>query len=71
MSARDLSIPDKARKEYQAAQKVLGKRDAAKAIEHLEKAVEIAPASRPMVTAMAKIAAAVAPQARHESRRWL
>src|SRR5436190_1303897 len=43
VSARDLSIPDKARKEYQAAQKVLGKHDAAKAIEHLEKAVEIAP----------------------------
>jgi tetratricopeptide (TPR) repeat protein len=43
VSARDLSIPESARKEYHKAQKVLGKRDTAKAIEHLKRAVEIAP----------------------------
>jgi tetratricopeptide (TPR) repeat protein len=43
VSARDLSIPEQAQKEYHKAQKVLGKRDTAKAIEHLNRAVEIAP----------------------------
>jgi tetratricopeptide (TPR) repeat protein len=43
VSARDLSIPEQAQKEYRKAQKVLGKRDTAKAIEHLKRAVEIAP----------------------------
>jgi tetratricopeptide (TPR) repeat protein len=43
VSARDLSVPESARKEYSRAQKVLGKRDSAKAIEHLKRAVEIAP----------------------------
>jgi tetratricopeptide (TPR) repeat protein len=43
VSARDLSIPQSAQKEYSRAQKVLGKSDTAKAIEHLKRAVEIAP----------------------------
>ena len=43
VSARDLSIPRSAVKEYEAAQKVLSKRDVGKAIQHLEKAVGIAP----------------------------
>jgi tetratricopeptide (TPR) repeat protein len=43
VSARDLSIPEQAQKEYHKAQKVLGKRDTAQAIEHLKRAVEIAP----------------------------
>ena len=43
VSARDLSIPESAQKEYHKAQQVLGKRDTAKAIEHLKRAVEIAP----------------------------
>jgi tetratricopeptide (TPR) repeat protein len=43
VSARDLSIPEQAQKEYHKAQKVLGKRDTATAIEHLKRAVEIAP----------------------------
>ncbi len=43
VSARNLSIPESAQSEYRRAQKVLGKRDTAKAIEHLKRAVEIAP----------------------------
>ena len=43
VSARELSIPDKARREYTAAEKLLAKNDAAGAISHLEKAVAIAP----------------------------
>jgi len=43
VSARDLSIPERAQKEYHKAQKMLGKRDTTKAIEHLKRAVEIAP----------------------------
>ncbi len=38
-----LSIPGKARKEYEKSRKKLGSRDALGAIEHLKKAVEIAP----------------------------
>jgi Tfp pilus assembly protein PilF len=43
ISVRELSIPGKARKEYDRAQKALNKRDIESAIGHLEKAVEIAP----------------------------
>jgi tetratricopeptide (TPR) repeat protein len=43
VSARDLSIPAQAQNEYHKAQKVLGKRNTAKAIEYLKRAVEIAP----------------------------
>lgn len=43
VSKRELSIPDKARREYQNAQKKLGRRDIDGAIAHLEKAVEMAP----------------------------
>jgi tetratricopeptide (TPR) repeat protein len=43
VSTRELSIPDRARKEYNEAQKMLSRRDVPGAIAHLEKAVEIAP----------------------------
>jgi tetratricopeptide (TPR) repeat protein len=43
VSARELAIPPPARKEYQAAQKSLSRRDAGAARAHLERAVEIAP----------------------------
>jgi tetratricopeptide (TPR) repeat protein len=43
VSTRELSIPDRARKEYAEAQKKLSRRDVAGAVAHLEKAVEIAP----------------------------
>lgn len=43
VSARELSIPDRARKEYLEAQKKLSRRDVAAAIAHLERAVELAP----------------------------
>lgn len=43
VSARELSIPDRARKEYSEAQKNLSRRDVSGAIAHLERAVEIAP----------------------------
>jgi Tfp pilus assembly protein PilF len=43
VSARELSISDRARKEYQEAQKCLGRRDVPGAVAHLERAVEIAP----------------------------
>jgi tetratricopeptide (TPR) repeat protein len=43
VSARELSVPDKARREYQQATKKLSKRDVDGAVAHLEKAVEIAP----------------------------
>ncbi|HYM11873.1 MAG TPA: tetratricopeptide repeat protein [Bryobacterales bacterium] len=43
VSARELSIPARARREYQEAQKSLSRRDAAGAVAHLEKAVAIAP----------------------------
>lgn len=43
VSTRELSIPDRARKEYNEAQKKLSRRDAEGAIKHLERAVEIAP----------------------------
>jgi len=43
VSARELSVPDKARKEYETAEKLLSKNDVQGAISHLERAVEIAP----------------------------
>lgn len=43
VSARELSIPDRARREYANAQKKLSRRDVEGAVEHLERAVQIAP----------------------------
>jgi len=43
ISARQLTIPESAHREFEDAQRALAKRDAAGAVEHLEKAVEIAP----------------------------
>jgi tetratricopeptide (TPR) repeat protein len=43
VSARELTIPDKALRDYQEARKYLGKRDTVNAIERLQHAVEIAP----------------------------
>ncbi|MBI4877916.1 MAG: tetratricopeptide repeat protein, partial [Acidobacteria bacterium] len=43
VSARQLSIPDRAWKEYSEAQKKLERREIEAAIAHLEKAVQIAP----------------------------
>lgn len=43
VSVRELAIPPKARREYERAQKQLGKRNVEAAIAHLEKAVGIAP----------------------------
>jgi len=43
VSVRQLSIPDRARSEYEAAQRDLGRRDIASAIRRLEDAVERAP----------------------------
>ena len=43
VSARELSIPESARGEFEDAQKELGHRDVAAAVAHLERAVAIAP----------------------------
>jgi len=43
VSTRELSIPDRARKEYNEAQRKLSRHDVTAAIAHLERAVEIAP----------------------------
>jgi tetratricopeptide (TPR) repeat protein len=43
VSTRELSIPDKARREYDEAQKSLGRRDVEGAVAHLERAVSLAP----------------------------
>jgi tetratricopeptide (TPR) repeat protein len=43
VSTRELSIPDRARKEYQEAQKCLSRRDVEGAVAHLQRAVELAP----------------------------
>jgi tetratricopeptide (TPR) repeat protein len=43
VSARELSIPDRARKEYDEAQRQLSRHQVDRAITHLERAVEIAP----------------------------
>lgn len=43
VSARELSIPENARHEYEEAQKKLSRRDTTSAVEHLERAVAIAP----------------------------
>jgi tetratricopeptide (TPR) repeat protein len=43
VSLRELTIPDRAWKEYAAAQKKLGENDAAGAVRHLQRAVELAP----------------------------
>jgi tetratricopeptide (TPR) repeat protein len=43
VSARDLAIPEQARREFEQARKKLGKHDVPAAIAHLERAVEIAP----------------------------
>jgi tetratricopeptide (TPR) repeat protein len=43
VSARELSIPQRARKEYEEAQKKLSRRETAQAIARLERAVQIAP----------------------------
>ena len=47
ISARELAIPDRAYREFDQAQKALARRDAAAAIAHLEKALEIAPQFEP------------------------
>jgi tetratricopeptide (TPR) repeat protein len=47
ISARQLSVPDKARREYEAAQNHLARHDFASAIARLERAVEIAPQFSP------------------------
>jgi tetratricopeptide (TPR) repeat protein len=44
VSAAELAIPERARKQYLEAQKRLGKRDIGGAVERLKKAVELAPA---------------------------
>jgi Tfp pilus assembly protein PilF len=43
VSARELTIPDKALHEYQESRKYLGRRDTGEAVKHLQHAVEIAP----------------------------
>ena len=43
VSARELAIPESARREYMEAQKLLSKRDVAGATARLERAVELAP----------------------------
>lgn len=43
ISARQLTVPDKALHEYQEARKFLGRRDIPAAIQHLQRAVELAP----------------------------
>jgi Tfp pilus assembly protein PilF len=43
VSARELAIPDAARREYERAEKALARRDVQRAALHLEKAVEIEP----------------------------
>lgn len=43
ISARELSIPDSAKREFRGAQELLGKRQVEAAIRRLERAVEIAP----------------------------
>jgi tetratricopeptide (TPR) repeat protein len=43
VSARELTIPDRARREYSEAQKKLSHRDVPGAVQHLKRAVEIAP----------------------------
>lgn len=43
VSARELSIPEAARREYQEAQTKLSRRDVPAAVTHLERAVEMAP----------------------------
>jgi tetratricopeptide (TPR) repeat protein len=43
VSARELSIPERARKQYREAQKCLSRRDVAGAVAHLERAVAVAP----------------------------
>jgi tetratricopeptide (TPR) repeat protein len=43
VSAKSLSIPDKARREYDEAQKCLARRDTACAVDRLDRAVDIAP----------------------------
>jgi tetratricopeptide (TPR) repeat protein len=43
ISARQLSVPDRALRDYQDAQKALGRHDADAAVKNLEHAVEIAP----------------------------
>jgi tetratricopeptide (TPR) repeat protein len=43
VSTRELSISDKARREYNEAQKCLSRRDTSAAIAHLQRAVELAP----------------------------
>ncbi|HWC99593.1 MAG TPA: tetratricopeptide repeat protein, partial [Candidatus Sulfopaludibacter sp.] len=43
ISARELTIPEKALHDYQEALKYLGRRDTVEAVKHLEHAVELAP----------------------------
>lgn len=43
VSVRELSIPKGAQREYEAAEKALGRRDVPTAVEHLKRAVELAP----------------------------
>jgi tetratricopeptide (TPR) repeat protein len=43
VSAAQLAVPEKAQREYEKAQEYLGKRDIARAVTHLKKAVELSP----------------------------
>jgi Tfp pilus assembly protein PilF len=43
VSVRELSLPKEARREYEDAQRALGRRDVSTAIAHLKRAVELAP----------------------------
>lgn len=62
VSTRELSIPDRARKEYVEAQKSLSRRETAEAIAHLERAVGIAPQFSPAWNNLGTIA--------YQSRRY-
>ena len=44
VSVRELAVPESARREYEEAEKALGRRDATAAVGHLKRAVELAPA---------------------------
>jgi len=47
VSVSELSIPKEARREYEDAQKALGRRDVSAAVEHLKRAIELAPQFSP------------------------
>lgn len=56
VSARELSIPERARHEFEEAQKELGRRQVDAAVKHLEKAVDIAPLYAPAWNSLGTIA---------------